>query len=119
MQERSMNNRLRGRVQALRNLVTLSPRITVLSAITLVVFLAMVGLGIAVIQQSEAAGAVIEFNNADVNRPFVQLQRETLRLITVVRADSELYDKKAADEQRSLVQSRMVVLHYLLVQDAF
>src|SRR5260221_11159509 len=115
MQERPMNNRLRGRVQALRNLVTLSPRITVLSAITLVVFLAMIGLGIAVIQQSEAAGAVIEFNNPDVNRPFVQLQPETLRLITVVRADPDKHDNKAADTQRILIECRMVGLHYPLM----
>src|SRR3954468_17670891 len=113
-----MNNRIRARFAALRRLLTLSPRITVLTIFTLAVLVAMLVLGLAVISQSAAAGAVLGYNNADVNRPFVQLQRETLRLITLVRADLSSFDVKAVDLQRNLVESRLVVLNYALVQDS-
>jgi signal transduction histidine kinase len=109
-----MHNRLR----MLHQLITLSPRLTILSAIVLAVFVAMIGLGIAVLQQAAVSGAVLGYNNADVNRPFVQLQRETLRLLLLVRAAPATFDPKAVELQANLVESRLVVLHYPLVQDA-
>src|SRR5260221_12402026 len=113
-----MNNRIRARFAALRRMLTLSPRLTFLTIFTLAVLIAMLVLGLAVISQATAAGAVLGYNNADVNRPFVQLQRETLRLITVVRADPAAFDEKAVTLQRNLVESRLVVLNYALVQDS-
>jgi two-component system, sensor histidine kinase len=113
-----MINRLRARLRTLRTLVTLSPRITILSCIALAVFVAMIFLGIAVIQQAAASGTILGYNNADVNRPFVQLQRETLRMLTLVRADPAKFDAKAAELQRNLIESRLVVLHYPLVQES-
>jgi signal transduction histidine kinase len=109
---------MRNRLQSLRKLITLSPRLTILSGIALAVFVAMVGLGIAVLQQAAVSGAVLGYNNADVNRPFVQLQRETLRLLNVVHADPVTVDAKAVELQSNIVESRLVVLNYPLVQDS-
>src|SRR5258706_12199918 len=113
-----MLNRARSRVHALRRLVTLSPQIAALIVFTVVVVIAMLIVGIAVIGQSTAAGTVTGYNNADVNRSFVQLQRETLRLIAVVRSAPAEFDLKAIELQRNLVESRIVVVNYKLVQDS-
>jgi two-component system, sensor histidine kinase len=113
-----MIKRLRESLWTLRQIVKASPRITILAGIAVAVLVAMVVLGGVIIQQAAAAGEVLGFNNADVNRPFVQLQRETLRLLTVVRADPAMFDVKTATLQENLVESRLVVLHYPLVQES-
>jgi two-component system, sensor histidine kinase len=113
-----MTKRLRNSIQALRRLVKLSPRITILAGIAGAVLVAMVVLGIAIIQQASVAGQVLSYSNADVNRPFVQLQRETLRLLILVRAEPSTFDAKAAALQQNLIESRLVVLHYPYVHDS-
>jgi signal transduction histidine kinase len=114
----SVDNAKRSRFHGLRALVKHSPRITVLSIITLAVFAAMFILIVAVLTQSQASSEVLVYNNADVNRPFVQLQRETLRLISIIRAAPAIFDEKASQLQRNLVESRIVVLNYPLVQES-
>jgi signal transduction histidine kinase len=113
-----MTKRLRDQIRTLHRLIKLSPRITMLTSIAVVVLAAMVVLGIVIIQQATAAGEVLGFNNADVNRPFVQLQRETLRLLILVRADPATFDAKAVKLQENLIESRFVVLHYPLVHES-
>jgi signal transduction histidine kinase len=93
-----------------RRLIVLSPQITILSVIAIALVIAMVALGVRIVDQSEVSRLAIGYNQADAIRPFVQLQRQTLRLLVVVKSPASEFDASDAQLQHDLVESRFGVL---------
>jgi signal transduction histidine kinase len=83
------------------------PRISI--ALGIIAALVLIGLvGVGVIQQNE----LIQTNqaSAEAGRSIVQLQRETLRLTSLVNADPSTFDEEAVQFQRNLLASRFNVI---------
>jgi signal transduction histidine kinase len=80
---------------------------------------AMIVLVTNVLFQSQTITTVMGFNNTDVVRPFVQIQRETLRLINLVHASATDFDPDAVQLQYDLLLSRFHVLDAQSVQGTF
>jgi signal transduction histidine kinase len=87
-----------------------------LSLFGLAVLVAMTVLAVNITRQAEFADLAFGLNSADVSRPFVQLQRETLRLRLQMPASVEAYDPDAFQLQYDLVQSRIEVIRQANIQ---
>jgi signal transduction histidine kinase len=95
----------------LRRFIRFSPQLVFIAAVTLALLFAMVLLGIDVLRQAEVSRAAINYNSTDVTRPFVQLQRETLRLQTLVVAGAEEFEADGFQLQYDLLLSRFDVIN--------
>ncbi len=100
-----------------RRIRFLSPQITVLVGVALVLLLALIVLAVVVLAQVQASGTVLGFN--DTNRVFVQLQRETLRMLVLVVQPSESFVAANVQTQTDLIQSRIGVMDFPVTRAAF
>lgn len=98
------------RPQFWRRLIFVSPQITILSVVAAVLLVALIVLAGVVVAQMEASATVLTFN--DTNRVFVQLQRETLRLIALVAQPIESFKAQDIEVQSDLVESRIGVMNF-------
>src|SRR5690349_25043504 len=103
--------------QPLWRRLLLNPRretliVVVLGAIMVLAMIGAIGLGLT--QQAEFSATARSIS--ETGRVVVQLQRETLRLMTLVREDPADYDAKAVTLQINLVKSRFGVVNQPLVR---
>lgn len=112
-----MADTLTDRPNRLRRFILFSPQITVMTAAAVVLLIALIILTAFVIAQVQASAEVLTFN--DANRVFIQLQRETLRLMVLVAEPIDYYDADAVQTQADLIESRIGVMNFPQSQAAF
>jgi signal transduction histidine kinase len=103
----------------LRQLIVHSPQLTILSLITLAMFVAMVALVSSIVRQANIAEEALGYNVTDVTRPFVQLQRESLRLMILVAGGADQFDAQKFQLQTDLLLSRFNVIDSSHLEDTF
>src|SRR5258708_35764096 len=100
----------------LNRFVFMSPQITILTIVAGVMLLALIVLVIVVTAQVQASATVL--TNTDTNRSFVQLQRETLRLMVLVAKPIDEFKLDDIQLQADLIESRIGVIQFPASQAA-
>lgn len=93
-----------------RRFIFLSPLITVLSVVATILLVAIFLLGTLVARQNQVTASVFGLNETDTARPFVQLQRETLRMLDVLSRPFETLNFDDLELQFALLKSRILVM---------
>jgi signal transduction histidine kinase len=99
-----------------RRFTFVSPQIAVVTAIAAVLLIALVILAVVVVAQGQASAEVLTFN--DTNRVFVQLQRETMKLLVLVAEPLANFDADTVQTQSDLLESRIGVINFPMSQAA-
>ncbi|MFZ4827908.1 MAG: sensor histidine kinase [Phototrophicaceae bacterium] len=105
-----MTHNLNTKRRPARRFIFLSPLITVLSVVAIILLVAIFLLGTLVARQNQVTASVFGLNETDTARPFVQLQRETLRMLDVLSRPLETLNLDDVDLQFSLLKSRILVM---------
>ena len=100
----------------LNRFVFMSPQITILSIVAAAMLVALIVLVIVVTAQVQASATVL--TNTDTNRSFVQLQRETLRLMVLVAKPIDEFKADDIQLQTDLIESRIGVIRFPASQAA-
>lgn len=108
---------LKKRLQLLRRFTIISPQITLLGLIALLLSLAMGFLAITIFQQDRANRVTLDYNFTDANRPFSDLGRTVVLVWAQVAADPHDYQPAKAQNQIDVMASRWAVLFWPNVQN--
>lgn len=102
-----------------KNLGLTNRTIQIWTSFALILFVVMVVLGLALLQEYQRQRKTIETSVAISVRPVAQLQRELLRLLVMIENDPEAAAQQALSLQRSLVVSRYNFLFEPYVSDEY
>jgi signal transduction histidine kinase len=103
----------------IRRFVFLSPLITLLGICGVLLLGAMLVLATVILRQVEANRAAIGFNFSTANRPFSQLEHETLQLLVYVASRPDPLDIERFQTEMDVLASRWEVVFWPSVQAVF
>src|SRR5262245_38767830 len=107
---------LKQRLHPLRRFTIISPQITLLGLIAVLLSLAMAFLAITIFQQDRANRVTLNYNFTDANRPFSDLSRNVILVWAQVAADPADFDAEKVQTQIDVLASRWQVLFWPSVQ---
>src|SRR5437868_1109029 len=112
-----MSLNLKQRLHPLRRFTIISPQITLLGLIAVLLSLAMAFLAITIFQQDRANRITLDYNFTDANRPFSDLSRNLVLVWARVAADPHDYEAAEVQTQIDVLASRWAVLFWPSVQN--